>query len=86
MEDVSTYSEREQELIADGWREGRPGPLAEEIDKPAAERYPCPDCGGPMVYRPWVKPEGKRNVWTGHPYVSYRAFAVCERCDAYSEF
>ncbi len=83
---MDTYTELVEDLIAGGYREGSPGVLAEEIDRPAAARYPCPGCGGTMVYRPWVKPTNVRNLWTGALQTSYRAFAVCERCDSYSEF
>ena len=75
---MDTYRELVDDLIGDGYHEGSPGALAEEIDRPAAERYPCPDCGGPMVYRPWLRP--------GDVRTHYRAFAVCERCDSYSKF
>lgn len=46
------------------------------LDRETAEETPCPECGGPMEYRPFVNRDES----------SYRAFAVCTKCENAIEF
>ena len=54
-----------------------PSPLAEEMDRPIAEKHPCTKCGGACYYEPWSRPE---------PYLSYYPYAVCRDCGHAEEF
>lgn len=69
MIEISEY----QNALDAGYWEGAPR-SAEKIDKPIAERDPCPECGGSMEYKPVMKKD------------SYRAFVLCRICGYETEF
>jgi hypothetical protein len=64
------------ELQGDGYEEA--APPGADVDREIVEAAHCPDCGGPLRFRPFKMP-GLAGL-NG----SYRAFAVCVNgCGAY---
>lgn len=60
--------------ITQGYQAKAPTEAVAAMDARMAERVPCEECGGPMVYEPWSRPG------------SYIATAVCGVCGYVVEF
>lgn len=58
-----------------GYEQRWPAGEGAVIDMECAKDSNCPECKTQMEYKPWVNDKG-----------SYRAFAVCPKCDECFEF
>ena len=63
------------ELLESGELDGYENAVGNDIDWDVATRTPCPNCGGRCEYVAMRNDNG-----------SYRAFAVCQKCQAAHEF